>query len=104
MKYRIVNTDDDLLPYRVERINENSVLGWRKIASFRTVSEGEGIIRRAVERRSKYSMGEVLFEYDEASLVVDRLKRVRSQDSEGVAMAESQNGVMGQSSYHGRIE
>lgn len=90
MKYRIIAGSNDLLPYIVQRKNEKSVFPfWRKVTKFRTLQEAENLVRRSAERHAKHSIGQTITEYDEADVVVDRLKnrpRIESDSGEASPM------------------
>jgi hypothetical protein len=90
MKYRIVNGDDDLLPYVVQRLNEKSFFPyWKKIIQFKNWHEAESFIKKCAERHSKYEIGGVVFEYDESDVVVDKLKNQQNSESDGRVYAQS---------------
>jgi len=75
MKYRVITTDDDLLPYTIQRKNEKSFFPfWRKVTKCKNHHEAFRFVREATERRSKHPAGSVALQYDETDLVMERLK------------------------------
>lgn len=90
MKYRIVIGSDDRKPFVVKHMNEKSFLKmWWYVEKFSRQHEAESFIKRSLERRANYPEGQVLLEYDESDLIVDRLKN-QHKVSEGVGSAEPQ--------------
>ena len=90
MKYRIILGNNDLRPFAVQRMNEKSFFKiWWNVDTFIRQQEAESFIRRVVDLRAQHGPGKVLFEYEDADAVVDRLKNQYHRDTEGVAMAES---------------
>jgi len=91
MKYKIVIGRSDETPFVVKRKNESSFFSfWRTVAKFRAQYEAENFVKRAVERRSKYQVGQVVMEYDEADLIADRLKnKVRNMSGETEIAADT---------------
>jgi hypothetical protein len=81
MKYRIVATNNDLLPYKIQRKNEKSFFSiWRKVTKCKRYHEALTFVRDATERNSKNPAGTVVLEYDESDLVVEKL---RNQEKQG---------------------
>jgi len=90
MKYRIILGNNDLRPFAVQRMNEKSFIKiWWNVDSFVRQQEAESFVRRVVELRAQHGIGKVIFEYEDADAVIDRLKRARIQESEVGEMSES---------------
>lgn len=81
MKYRIVTTNNDLLPYVIERKDEKSFFPrWKRITKLKSFHESQRFVKDSTERHSKHPAGTVVLEYDEADLVVERLKNEQNKD------------------------
>ena len=101
MKYRIILGNNDLRPFAVQRMNEKSFFKiWWNVDSFVRQQEAESFVRRVVELRAQHGTGKVIFEYEDADAVVERLKNksiLKNYESDG-AMTEvgtSQAGLPG---------
>ena len=82
MKYRIVATNNDLFPFKVQRKNEKSFfVFWRKVTECKSYNEAYRFVRDATERHSKYPAGATVLEYDESDLVVEKLKNQQNQQN-----------------------
>lgn len=80
MKYRVRSGNDDLNPYIVERKDETSIFPiWRKVGKFKSLNDAEHTMRRSVERHSKNKIGDVIREFTEEDLVIERLKNGSSK-------------------------
>jgi hypothetical protein len=91
MKYRIINSSNDVRPYVVQRKNDKAFFSfWRKIESFIRIYEAENFVKRCAERHSKNKIGSILMEYDEADVIIDKIKKqMNSGDENVVTDAES---------------
>lgn len=75
MKYRVISGSDDLNPFIVERKDETSLFPiWRRVGKFRSLNDAEHTMRRSVERHVKNKIGDIIREFTEEDLVVERLK------------------------------
>lgn len=104
MKYRVVATNSDSVPYIVQRKNEKSFFPfWRKVAKCKNHREAFRFVRDATERHSSHPNGMIVLEFDESDLVVERLKNQQNSDraesnvsaqSQGVTMAMANAGMV----------
>jgi len=93
MKYRVIVSDSELWPFKVQKKNDKSFFPfWKNVTEFKQAYDAENFIRRTVERQVLFVKGQIIFEYTEADLVVDRLKNSSRKESEiGAAMSEAQH-------------
>lgn len=107
MKYRIVATNSDVYPYKIQRKDEKSFFSfWRQIKKFVYYREAVQFVRSAVERHSMYPKGTIVFEFDESDLIVDKLKNQKSENV-GTLMEGPQavaQGSLNAASILGRIK
>jgi len=89
MKYRVISGKNDLLPYIVQRKDDKAFISfWRTVTSVRSFNDAEMLVKRGTDRHARSPAGTVVFEYNEADLIVDKLKNQKIQNMEGVAMSQ----------------
>lgn len=91
MKYRVIATNSDMYPYRVERKNEKAFFPfWRRITEFKSHHEAWRFVRDATERHVRHPAGYIALEYDESDLVIEKLKNGESAERNiGATAAQS---------------
>lgn len=76
MKYRVRTTASEAFPYKVERKSKFLFINyWRQVSEHRNLSDAESAVRTSVKRYAKAPVGTVVFEYDDADLIAETLKR-----------------------------